>query len=221
VGAETPERLLWLPGISSERVRVLSTSDASREKTFVSDEELLARARAHDSTAVATLFDRYSRLVLGIGLRILHDGGEAEDLVQEVFLRLCERTNTFDPTKGGARTWMVQFAYRRACDRRSYLARRHFYNGTDLDGVKNAIQGGIGPEEEVAARVTGAQLAAAMEELNEKQRKTLQLYFFEGCDLREVAEQLGESFENIRHYYYRGLERLRRSAVALTLRNEK
>jgi RNA polymerase sigma-70 factor, ECF subfamily len=221
VSAEAPERALWFPVVARERLRAASKEGVSDETAPISDEELLARAQVGDCDAVGILFDRYCRLILGIAIRILHDRGEAEDLVQEVFLRLCKRANTFDASKGSARTWMVQFAYRRAFDRRSYLTRRCFYNGTDLAGLENAFQEGAGIEEQVAASVTGAQLRAAFDELNEKQRTTIQLYFFEGCDLREIAQQLGETFENTRHYFYRGLERLRRSAVAMAMRSEK
>jgi RNA polymerase sigma-70 factor, ECF subfamily len=59
------------------------------------------------------------------------------------------------------------------------------------------------------------QLFKALRTLNEKQQATLRLYFFDGCELREIAERLGESFENVRHYYYRGLDRLRKSAIEL------
>jgi RNA polymerase sigma-70 factor (ECF subfamily) len=221
LSAESPERLLWFPLVSRKDAHASSGNQVRDELTPASDERLLHLAKAGDLGAVGILFDRYSRLVLGVGYRILHDRGEAEDLVQEVFLRLCKKSNSFDASKGSARTWLVQFAYRRAFDRRRYLTRRCFYVGTNLDCLKNALQEGLGLEAEVAARVTGEQLRVAFEELNDKQSATLQLYFFEGLDLREAATRLGETLENTRHYYYRGLERLRRTAIALTLRSEK
>jgi RNA polymerase sigma-70 factor (ECF subfamily) len=221
VSAEAPDRLLWFPLVSKERLRAASQERVPDKTVAVSDEELLARAQVGDSGAVGVLFDRFSRLVLGIGFRILHDRGEAEDLLQEVFLRLCEKANSFDASRGSARTWMVQFAYRRALDHRSYLMRRCFYGGTNISQLTNALQESIGFEEEIAARVTGQQLHSAFKGLNEKQRATLELFFFGNCDLHEVAERLGETFENTRHYYYRGLEQLRRTATALAARSEK
>jgi RNA polymerase sigma-70 factor (ECF subfamily) len=85
------------------------------------DEELLARVQKKDYEAVGVLFDRYTRLFVGIAYRILRDRGEAEDMVQEIFLRLCQKSNTFDPAKGSARTWMVQFVYRRSFDPKIFL----------------------------------------------------------------------------------------------------
>jgi RNA polymerase sigma-70 factor (ECF subfamily) len=191
------------------------TISAPESTTELSDEDLVIRAEAGERAAVGLLFDRYSDLIFDIGLRILHDRGEAEDLVQDVFLSLFEKVKGFNPSKGCGRTWIVQIAYRRAFDRRAYLTRRSFYNGTDVERVKNTLEGAMGLEDQIADLVTGEQLHAAFEELNEKQRKTLQMYFFEGLDLREISEHLGETLENTRHYYYRGLERLRKVAATL------
>jgi len=174
-----------------------------------------------DFEAVGILFDRYARLFLGIAQRILRDRDEAEDMVQEIFLRLCQNANSFNPTKGSARTWLVQFAYRRSFDRRSYLTRRFFYGGTEIERLRNSLKEASGLEDQISARLTGEQLRAAFDELSDRESATLQLYFFEGCELQEVAERLGESIGNTRHYYYRGLERLRRTAIALAVRNEK
>jgi RNA polymerase sigma-70 factor, ECF subfamily len=124
VSSGAPERLLWFPALTGRRVSGASEDEASRP--VPSDEELLARVQKKDYDAVGVLFDRYARLFLGIAYRILRDRGEAEDMVQEIFLRLCQKSNTFDPTMGPARTWMVQFAYRRSFDRRTFLTRRFF-----------------------------------------------------------------------------------------------
>jgi RNA polymerase sigma-70 factor (ECF subfamily) len=174
-----------------------------------------------DREAVGRLFDRYARLVFGIGMRMLRDRGEAEDLVQEVFLELYEKAKAFDPSKGSGRSWLVQMAYRRALDRRSYLARRGLHTGTEMTGPQNTLQEGLRFEERIAARLTGEQIHACFDYLTESQRRTLEMYFFEGLNLREISERLCETLENTRHYYYRGLERLRRAAAALALQSGK
>jgi RNA polymerase sigma-70 factor (ECF subfamily) len=166
----------------------------------VSEEELLLRAEAGDAAAVGILFDRFADLILGIGLRVLRDRGEAEDLVQDFFLNLFHKIKGFDPMKGSARTWMIQIAYRRAFDRRGYLSKREFYSGTELESLENTLV----EDEQLAAQiidwVTGEQLHAAFQELAERHQATLEMYFFEGLDLREISERLGESRENTRHF---------------------
>ena len=115
---------------------------------------------------------------------------------------------------------MVQMVYRRAFDRRSYLNRRHFYHGTDILEYANALIGKRNLEEDIIERLTTQQLRAAFDELSEKQRETLELFFFEGLKLKEIAERSGEDITNIRHHYYRGLERLRQVAHEM-IRNGK
>jgi RNA polymerase sigma-70 factor (ECF subfamily) len=194
---------------------LVSRRDAARPAISLSpaglrDEDLLLRVEAADREAATILFDRYSDLIFGIGLRILHDTGEAEDLVQEVFLGLFEKVKGFDPSKGSARIWIVQIAYRRAFDRRRYLKGRSFYDGTDIARIENTLSGGGVLEEQLADLLTAEQVQLAFEELSEKQRATVEMFFFEGLELREISERMGETLEQTRHFYYRGLERLRR-----------
>jgi RNA polymerase sigma-70 factor (ECF subfamily) len=181
----------------------------------------LLRAEAGDRTAAAILFERFSDLILGIGVKILRDRGEAEDLVQDFFLSLFAKIKGFDPAKGSGRNWIIQIAYRRAFDRRTYLSKREFYGGTDLQRVENTLEDDSRLEEQVTDSVTGEQLHAAFEELAERHRATLEMYFFEGLDLREISERLGETLENTRHFYYRGLDRLRSIAAERAHRAKK
>jgi RNA polymerase sigma-70 factor, ECF subfamily len=172
---------------------------------------------------LSELFNRYADLAFVISLRVLRDRAEAEDLVQDVFLKLFGKNNSFDPDRGSARTWIVQFIYRRALNRRVYLARRHFYVGTDLEDSKNAKQEGAIPnlEDEIAAQVTARQLVAALEELTEQQRTTIEMHIFQGASLREVSQKMGETVENTRHHYYRGLDRLKKIVRTLGGRRKK
>ena len=205
--------LLVLPPVSR-------TAPAAAPDMAVSDEQLILRAEAGDVAAVALLFDHFSDLILGIGLKILRDRGEAEDFVQEFFLALFNKVKGFDPAKGSARTWIVQIAYRRAFDRREYLSKREFYTGTDLANLPNTLRDDSRTEEHLTNAVAGDRLHAAFQELAERHRATLEMYFFEGRDLREISERLGETFENTRHFFYRGLERLR-SIAAVGVRRDK
>ena len=183
------------------------------------DEDLLLRLEAGDYSVVDPLFDRYASLIFRIGLRTLHDRGEAEDLVQDVFLHLCQKAKGFDALRGPARTWIIQIAYRRAFDRRAYLRRRRFYDGTDVQLLSNSL--GVSSPGAIENLLAADEISAAFEELNDKQRSTLEMFFVEGLDFREISERLGESVENTRHFYYRGLERLRRAVAALSRRDRK
>lgn len=187
-----------------------------------SDEALLALMQTGDTQALGVLFERYARLVLTIAFRSLRDRAEAEDLVQDVFLHLHETCRTYDPRKGAARTWIVHLAYCRAFDRRAYLGRRGFYAGPKTFTQTNALEeASPSLENQVAALVSGERVHRAFNELTEKQRTTLELYFFEGFTLREIARRLGESLENVRHHYYRGMRHLNECETVKSLRGER
>ena len=79
-----------------------------------------------------TIFDRYHRLVLSVALKILRDVGEAEDLMQTVFLEIFKSAAQFDPSRGTLKVWILQYAYHRGMNRRQYLNIRNFYSNSDI-----------------------------------------------------------------------------------------
>jgi RNA polymerase sigma-70 factor, ECF subfamily len=177
-----------------------------------SDEVLIERIRSGDSEALTLLFRRYSHLVWCIAQRILRDRGEAEDVMQEVFLTVHQKTSIFDASKGPARTLIVYITYRLAYKRRRYLSGRHAHYSARLnDGSTNAPA--VTPsfyDESVEAYFGRERLQTAVAALSDAQRETLRLYFAEGYELDEIAERLGQSLGNVRHHYFRGIDRLRR-----------
>ena len=184
-----------------------------------SDEDLMASICAENPEALDLLFVRYSKLVFGIALRILNDRNEAEEVVQEAFLYLHQKATLYDRAKGSAKGWVVQVAFSRARDRRSHLSRRGFYSGTDIDSVDDTLVSSGDIEHEVGVRLDFSHLQCAFDELTIIQRQTLELFYFEGLDLREISERLREPFGNVRHHFYRGLERLRKSPAVKRLRD--
>jgi RNA polymerase sigma-70 factor (ECF subfamily) len=76
-------------------------------------------------------------------------------------------------------------------------------------------------ESEVAARIDLHRLQGAFDDLTENQRETLEMYYFEGLGLREISQQLNEPLGNVRHRFYRGLNRLRRSAIVQKARSRE
>ena len=179
------------------------------------DEDLFELVLLGSQEALAALFRRHVRRIRNIGWRILRDAAEADDLVQEVFLYLHRKGTLYDPTKGPARSWLIQVAYTQALLRRRELKSHGFYasavtdrraqadsplvRGTDYDHSLQAFFGRDGWKN-------------IWNRLTEYQRETLRLHFYEGCTFAEIAEKLGQSYVNIRHHYYRGLEKFRKHA---------
>ena len=173
---------------------------------YTSDENLLSEAATGSKEPIGVLFRRYRLTVLSVARQILRDETEAEDLCQEVFLLLFQKAKLFDASKGTASSWIVQIAYHRAMNRRQYLTHRQHYNTRELDEER---VGGV-HQPHVIDQITARNLLNRLrEQLSQEQRETLELHFFEGYSLREIAEKTNQALGNVRHHFYRGLDRLR------------
>ena len=176
----------------------------------LSDDGVMAHLARGHGDAIAVLLDRYARLVESIAFRIVRDSAEAQDVAQEVFLGLCTTAARFDPAKGSTKMWVVRTAYRRSINRRRYLNLRDVHSlddGAELPALPSAGDGWI------TARLTAYESQRLVRQmlgrLDSAQRTVLEMVFFDGLNMREVAEKTGATIESVRHRYYRGLDRLR------------
>jgi RNA polymerase sigma-70 factor, ECF subfamily len=183
--------------------------ERSPDLKALSDGELMASLRAGCNDALAVLFDRYHRLVLSIALKIVRDPGEAEDVMQSVFLEIYRSVAQFDPAKGTTKVWILQYAYHRAINRKQHLSARNFYKQANLDEVESRLP-------ETASALGGFTqhelkhlLQQGLATLNGAQKKVVELASYDGLSMREIATKMGDSHSNVRHHYYRGLQKLR------------
>lgn len=187
-----------------------SSEGPSQAIAISSEEELVRHVAAGSREAVSVLFRRHGPAVLNVARRVLRDEAEAADLRQEVFLYIFQRAHQYDPSKSSASSWIIQIAYHRAIDRRRHLnARQHYTNAALEEG-----EFGIAQQLSTDQLDGRAILERLRGQLSPEQRQTLELHFFEGYSLREIAERSGQSFGNVRHHYYRALERLRANLFA-------
>jgi RNA polymerase sigma-70 factor (ECF subfamily) len=177
---------------------------------------LLRQIGIGDRDALATLFERYARLTRSVAARILRDTAEAEDLVQDLFLYIQRKCGIFDSSKSTARSWIVQMAYHRALDRRRYLQSREFYAQPFFQANGVQMVGKPTTESDYSAEAVFGRngLDKIVNALSADQRETLRLHFFDGYSLAEVSEKLGQPLGNVRHHYYRALDRLRKEMFA-------
>ncbi len=187
---------------------------ANPEKVCVTplDEDLLAGLVKGDHEALGLLFQRYARVVRSVANRILRDATEAEDLVQDLFLFIRRKCSIFDSSKSSARSWIVQMAYHRAIERRRYLTTRQFYSRTEIERSTDHVVGTPTVESDYSAEVVFGRngLSKVFKSLSEDQRETLRLHFFDGYSLAEISQKVGQPLGNVRHHYYRGLDKLRK-----------
>jgi RNA polymerase sigma-70 factor (ECF subfamily) len=177
----------------------------------LSNEELLEAVGRGATDALSVLFRRHGRAVLNVAWRILRDESEADDLRQEVFLYLFERAHLYDARKSSASSWIMQITYHRAIDRRRYLSSRQHYNVDELDEERL----GSPVAQPLTDHLDGKAILERLKgQLSPDQQQALNLHFFEGYSLQEIAEKSGQSIGNVRHHYYRALEKLRSSVFS-------
>src|ERR1700761_5658575 len=206
---------LTAPVVWTSEPEAPTAAPETSEVSSPDDAELIARLRTRDVSGLDVLFKRYSRLVLGIACRVLGDPSEAEEVAQEVFLYLYRKPELFDSSKGSLKAWIVQITFCRALDRKSYLARRRILT-RDIDRLEVPQRTDL--ETEVEARLSRKHLETALADLTQMQRRTIESFYFEGLDLREISKQLRQPIGNVRHHFYRGLSRLRKSDLLHRLR---
>ena len=215
-----PERAIAISGVWRMPAERAVSEQSIKVAPPMTDEEAMMRLKLRDRDALALLFERYSRLVFTIAFRILRDYGEAEDLMQSLFIHLYENADSYDPDKGSAKAWITQRVYSRALDRRDFLSHRQIYLGTDPETQPDMLISGFDLERIMELKLLRKQLLEALAELPERQGLTLKMNFFEGLNLHEISERLNESISQVRHHYYRGLNKLRKSPMARNLRGK-
>jgi RNA polymerase sigma-70 factor (ECF subfamily) len=179
-----------------------------------SDEALLNRVASGDNEALSCLFRRYAKVAHGIARRILRDPTVADDCVQDIFLYFHRKSSVFSSEKGSASSWIIQTIYHQAL-----RYRMHLVQSSRLECPIEDQSLGIGTraiatncEHLLEWTIGKTKLRKMLRSLSSDQWETLRLHFFEGYTLSEIAQKKGQSLGNVRHHFYRGLEKLRRLA---------
>jgi RNA polymerase sigma-70 factor, ECF subfamily len=208
---------------SSANARILGVTEPLKETavedssfplqvslTELDDERLMSRIQRGDLEAFEVLFDRHSSLVLRVGALLFRNVTDAEDLVQEVFLYLFRSSHVFDSSKGSLRSWLVQVTYSRAFNyRKSRNGHCRDRSGSEEILQLHLTDPGPDPEELAELALWRSYFLKAFSGLRAEQRKTIQLYFYEGYTLQEISHKTGYSFPSVRNHVYRGVEQLR------------
>lgn len=188
----------------------------------LSDEELMAHLQAGHHDALVVIVDRYQRLVWSVAQKIIHDEGEAEDVVQVVFLEFFQKMELFNPSRGTLKVWLLQMAYTRSINRRYHLQRRKFYDHVEVDEEQITA---FSPAAVPSLRLSSPEMVRLVREilatLNEKQRKAVELVAFQGLTFEEVAANMNETATNAKHHYYRGMMKLRECLSSPVIQPER
>ena len=155
------------------------------------DPSLLARVQSGDEQAMASIYDRYSRVVYSVALRVLRDPASAEDVLQEVFMQIWRNPSSFAAARGSLGGWLSIVARNRSIDT---LRRKR--PSVDVDDVPLASAFNLADEVERNSLMEYAR--GVIRQLPKEQRNTLELAFFDGLTHSEIAEMTGDPLGTVK-----------------------
>lgn len=177
------------------------------------DLTLIQRIVGRDETAVAELYDRHSRVVYSVILRILRSPSDAEDTLQEVFVRVWTRAETYDARLGSPVGWLLRIARNRAIDRLRAKRSRGDLEAPVADTHELEAAALAGPADNPALFAEGAATAGAVRtalaSLPEAQRVLIEAAFFDGYTHQELAARFGVPLGTVKTRIRAGLTAMR------------
>ena len=184
---------------------VFTPSDSSEVSP---DAALVRRLLQRDVSAFEELYDRHSRLVYALVLRILQQATTAEEVVQDVFLQLWRNTAQYDGSRGPFVPWLLAIARNRALDQLRLKSERQRRREDQTDELPPVIaipdfEGSL-DEKRRATRVR-----ELMNSLHPQQRRAIELAYFEGLSHSEIANALKEPLGTVKSWIRNGLLRLK------------
>ena len=155
------------------------------------DAALLAKVEQGDAQAMASLFDRYSGIVYSVALRVLKDTGQAEDVMQEIFIQIWKKPGTFVSGRGSLGAWLVVVARNRAIDS---LRRRR-----PTDSVEDvALASSTDLASEAERNTLMERVRIFLHQLPPEQRRSVEMSYFEGMSHSEIAERTGDPLGTVK-----------------------
>src|SRR5579884_3777099 len=175
------------------------------------DITLLARLAGGDEAPIGVLYDRYGGAIYGLALRIVRDSPTAEEVTQEVFVRLWRAAESFDPAKGKVSTWLLRIAHNLALNEIRRRKSRPVSAVVDVEAGAGQIADedpATDPATAVWIRERSRLVRDALAHLPPAQQQAIELAFFGGLTQAEVAAALGEPVGTVKSRIRTGMQRL-------------
>jgi RNA polymerase sigma-70 factor, ECF subfamily len=172
----------------------------------VSDAQLVTSIARYNELALAEVYRRHGGAVYGLARRVLNNATEAEDVTQEVFLRLWNQPDRFDPTRGTLRSFLLAQSHGRAVDAVRSLASRRRREAGDARRIATAE---YDMQHEVWDLALADQVSRALGSLPNEERRAIELAYFEGHTYVEVADLLGQPEGTVKSRIRNGMRRMR------------
>ncbi len=177
----------------------------------VLDDETLIRLIVHArAEALSELYDRYDRLVFSLALNSVGDSATAEEITQDVFLRVWQRARQYRADHGKVSTWLTSITRHRAIDqlrRRGSRPEQHSVAWVEISpGAEPSVNG---PEQSAALAIERARVRTAIAQLSKEQKQVLALAYFKGLTQSQIAKALGLPLGTVKTRIRLGMQKLR------------
>ena len=161
-----------------------------------------------DASAAGELYDRHAGAVYSLALRMLSDGAEAEDVVQDVFTQAWRQAGRYDPSRAPVIGWLLVMTRARTLDR--LRARRSRIAPAALDAMTaDPVEPGPGQELQAIGNEEAARLRRALDALPDGQREAIELAYYKGLSQSDIAEALQQPLGTVKTRIRTGLLKLR------------
>ncbi len=198
----------------------VSSSDSDYKQ--LGDEELMRRLFHKDKRAFEAIFDRYGDLVYSTALRILRDAHLAQDVSQEIFVRLWRKPESYVAERGRFLTWMISVTRNRAVDEIRSRGRRLRHETASPEEQEREIPAGEANDPALNAQLAeqARTVRTALAELPPEQRQVIELAYFGGLTQQEISDQLDQPLGTVKTRIRLGMQKLR-AALAPEMRSER
>ncbi len=170
------------------------------------DAAVMSRLAGGDQRALAELYDRYGSLLLGLGVRVLGDRAEAEDVLHDVFVEIWKRAGDFDAERGSVKTWIAMRMRSRCLDRQKSprVARRVPFDDS-------AAERQAAPTQNPMLRLERQAVRDAMAALPAEQREVVELAYFKGLSTLEIGAAMGIAQGTVKSRLFAARDKLQRA----------
>ncbi len=172
----------------------------------VSDAQLVTSIARYSEVALAEAYRRHGGAVYGLARRVLNNSAEAEDVTQEVFLRLWDQPDRFDASRGSLRSYLLAQSHGRAVDAVRSLNSRRLREERNAQRTATAA---YDMDHEIWDLALADQVAQALGELPGEERRAIEMAYFEGHTYQEVARLLRQPEGTVKGRIRNGMRRMR------------
>ena len=200
----------------------MNVSSTDSDYKQLRDEELMQRLLHKDKRAFEAIFDRYGDLVYSTSLRVLRDAHLAQDVSQEIFVRLWRKPESYVAERGRFLTWLISVTRNRAVDEIRSRGRRLRHETASPEEQEREIPAGEANDPALNAQLAeqARTVRTALAELPPEQRQVIELAYFGGLTQQEISDRLDQPLGTVKTRIRLGMQKLR-AALAPEMRSER